>query len=100
MLIHNTISIDSVIVRNNSLFASEIGDELVCLDEISGNYYGLNCTGKFIWELLKQPTTVRCVIDQMRVEYPTIISLHEDILTYLNALYDSNDKTRLIEIVE
>ena len=94
----NTISIDTVIVRNNDLFMNEIDDELVCLDEISGNYYGLNNTGKIIWEMIGEPKSVKNIIAEMQKSYPDVPNIADDILSYLNELHSSNDKNRLITL--
>lgn len=98
MSAQNTISIDTVIVRNNDLFMNEIDDELVCLDEISGNYYGLNNTGKIIWEMIGEPKSVKNIIAEMQKSYPDVPNIADDILSYLNELHSSNDKNRLITL--
>lgn len=92
------ISMDTRIVRNNDIFMNEIDDELICLDEISGYYYGINATGKAIWEMIAEPKTVSDIICEMQKNYPDVTTLADDILKYINRLYSSNEKNRLINI--
>ena len=61
----NELPMDRVIVRNDSLFTAPFDDDLVCLDEATGHYYGLNKTARIIWEMLESPITLQGVIEVM-----------------------------------
>lgn len=41
--------------RNECVFAAEIDQELVMMDEASGYYFGLNPIAKHLWEILAEP---------------------------------------------
>ena len=47
----------TLIVKNDQLLASQIGQEAVMMCAETGKYYGLNETGTCIWNLLAAPTT-------------------------------------------
>ncbi len=42
-------------IVNKNVSSSEIGDELALLQPESGQYFTLNQTGTFVWQLLKEP---------------------------------------------
>jgi hypothetical protein len=73
--------------RKNGLLVSELGNEIVMMDIESGNYIGLNETGKAIWEMIEQPVKVDELIKQLLARYE--ISYEEcsqDTLEYLNKM--------------
>ncbi|OGT32039.1 MAG: hypothetical protein A3E87_10865 [Gammaproteobacteria bacterium RIFCSPHIGHO2_12_FULL_35_23] len=47
----------SMLTRNQSIFASAIDDELVMMDGDQGLYFGLNSVARKIWEILEKPTS-------------------------------------------
>ena len=94
-----SVELDSIVVRNNELFTASIDDELVCLDETSGNYYGLNSTGAIIWEMMKEPVSVQKIIDNVLAQYLEARDvIANDIVTYLNALYTAHENMRLVTV--
>jgi len=95
----NIISKDTIIIRNNELFMSDIDDELICLDEKSGCYYGLNYIGKMIWEMIAGPLSVQKIIENLQEQYPSVLTLADEVVNYLHELYYANEKNRLIEII-
>jgi Coenzyme PQQ synthesis protein D (PqqD) len=41
---------------------SQLADETVLMDTVSGDYMGLNPVGTVIWDLLQQPQTVATLV--------------------------------------
>lgn len=69
-LLIKTIPSDAIISRNNVFVSMLFDDELACLDESTGNYFGLNATGRIIWELLESPLTLQVILDNLSLEFP------------------------------
>lgn len=82
------ITPETVISRKkDGLLVSELGNEMVMMDVESGNYIGLNETGKVIWEMIEQPVKVDELIKQLTIKYD--ISYEEcskDTLEYLQKM--------------
>lgn len=73
--------------RKDGLLVSELGNEMVMMDIESGNYIGLNETGRVIWELIEQPLKVDDLIKQLLNRYE--IDYEEcsrDTIEYLNKM--------------
>lgn len=51
------------------VMAREVGDEVVLLDLVSGNYYGLDRVGARVWQLLGEGLGPAQVCDQMEGEF-------------------------------
>ena len=64
------IQSDTIISRNNAFVSMLFDDELACIDESTGNYFGLNAMGRLIWELLEVPLTLQAIIDTLSSEFP------------------------------
>lgn len=64
------ISLDTVIARNPSFISIRLDDELACVDESTGGYFGLNPTGAMIWEMLESPLTLQEIIEYFLLEFP------------------------------
>ena len=47
----------------------ELEGEAVILNLQDGIYYGLNCVGLRIWELIQQPRTLGAILDALLEEY-------------------------------
>lgn len=56
--------------RNNAFKTMVMDGELACIDEETGNYFGLNPTGKIIWDLLAKPHTVGQVMTHVAKAFP------------------------------
>jgi len=84
----SNITTETIVSRKkDGLLVSELGNEMVMMDIDSGNYIGLNETGKVIWELIEQPVKVEELIKQLTIRYD--IGYDEcsiDTLEYLNKM--------------
>jgi hypothetical protein len=63
------IPLQSIIGRNEDVFAGQIDDEMVMVSIQSGNYFVLNLTARRIWELLETPLSIADVCDKLVQEY-------------------------------
>jgi hypothetical protein len=87
-----------VSVSRGSIFRN-LGDETVILNIESNVYCGLNEVGARIWELLKEPKSVKEIQDTLLEEYEVeidqckneLLTLLQDLLD--NELIDVKDKT-------
>ena len=81
--------------KKQGLLISELGNELVMMDIDQGNYIGLNETGKAIWELLDEPTSVEALIKKLVSLYEiSIDECRDDTLEYLNKM----NEQKLLEV--
>jgi hypothetical protein len=84
----SSITTETIISRRkDGLLVSELGNEMVMMDIESGNYIGLNETGRAIWEMIEEPVKVDDLIKQLTTKYE--ISYEEcsaDTLEYLNKM--------------
>lgn len=80
---------DTIIQRRNDLLFNEIDGEVVMLSIENGEYYGLDRVGAKIWELIKEPLSIRHLVEKLMGEYEIdkeqCIS---DTLTFINKLAD------------
>ena len=61
-----TLTKDTIVARNeNNFLTSQIGDEIVMMDLVEGNYIAINKMGSVIWKFLDKPASVTAVINQL-----------------------------------
>jgi hypothetical protein len=83
------ITSDAVVKAANDRISAEVGDELVILDLISGQYFGLDGVGRSIWELIQQPRRVEDIRRALVFEYEVDQSVCEaDVLAFLQSMAD------------
>ena len=83
------------LVRNNNLFSSAVDDELMMMDEVSGNYFGLNPIAAAIWQLLEKPMPYSQLIQILADIYDvTIDECEKDTQNFLSELL----KNKLINV--
>jgi hypothetical protein len=78
----------SRLIRNSDLLSTDLDGEIVLMSIERGNYYGMELTGRWIWELLAQEQTVAELCRQLSLEYdvePT--TCERDVLTFLEELH-------------
>ena len=64
-----TTSLDTLVARNEGLIEAKIDNEIVALDVATGTCYGLNRVGARIWDLIRTPTRVGDICEQLLAEY-------------------------------
>ena len=63
------IETDARVVARDVPVASTIDEELVVLNERTGEYQGLTGIGPEVWDRIQDPVTVGTVVDQVMAEY-------------------------------
>jgi len=63
------ISIRSIVVATKNQVSCALGDESAILNMQNSVYYGMNSVGTRVWNLLKQPRSIREIRDALLEEY-------------------------------
>src|SRR5690606_30518418 len=64
------ISLNTTVARNTDKYiASQLGDEIVMMDNDNGNFLSVNRVASDIWNLLDMPLTVHVIIDKLAETY-------------------------------
>lgn len=63
------LSLHSVVVAAKEQVSCSLGDESAILNMKNSVYYGMDAVGTRVWNLLRQPRSVREVCDTMLAEY-------------------------------
>ena len=79
----------------DSVMARQVGDETVILDLASGNYFGLDGVGGYIWQLMNDGKTLVEICDAVQAKYDVARS---DIERDLLALAADLQSRRLIAL--
>jgi len=80
---------DTVLQRKSDLLFNEIDGEIVMLSIENGEYYGMDKVGSRIWELLRQPCTLKSLVANLMKEYEVSEQqCNIDTLVFINKLYD------------
>ncbi len=74
-----------------SLLYSKVGDEIVLLTVESGKYFKVDSIGSRIWELIKEPSTIDNVCNQLLEEYDVSREqCLEEMIPFLEKLKEDN----------
>jgi hypothetical protein len=74
---------------------SQLADETVLMDTVSGDYMGLNPVGTVIWELLQQPHTISSMVSALLSRYEvTEAQCQQELESFLQEL----DKRKMLTI--
>lgn len=66
----NRIKPDSIVKRKHQdLLSSQLGDDLVFMDNNNGDYLGFNKVANDIWKQLESPAKVQDLIDYLLTKY-------------------------------
>jgi hypothetical protein len=63
------LSLETFVRQGPGLIEAQIDNEIVALNVDTGTCYGLNKVGARIWNLIRQPTRVRDIRDQLLTEF-------------------------------
>jgi hypothetical protein len=86
----------TVVVASASQTSTRVEGEVVILDLSGGAYYGLNAVGARIWELMREPKTLRDIRDRIVDEFDVDPQRCErDLVALVGELLDR----RLAEVV-
>lgn len=85
----NELMLDSIVTAATEQVSCELSGEAAILDLRSGVYYGLNETGAFIWNRIKEPASVRAIRDAMAAEFEVdVVQCERDLQRILRELVD------------
>jgi hypothetical protein len=66
---------------------SQLADETVLMDTVSGDYMGLNPVGTAIWELLQEPQTISSLVTVLTSRYEVTEDLcRQEVAPFLQEL--------------
>ena len=76
--------------RNPELLAVDMDGETVMMDMISGNYFGINAVGSYIWEILEAEHTLDEILKSLESQFETSESdtVQEDIVGFLSDMVE------------
>ena len=81
------LTLSSTVVVTPDQASADMAGETVMLNLTSGEYYGLNATGAFVWRAIQQPQVVRSVRDAMLRKYDISVEQCEcDLMAVLDAM--------------
>jgi len=82
----------------DDLLVTEFGDELVILNLKDGVYYGLAGVGVHVWALVKEPTDIAAICDEITARFEVDrAECERDIRALVDALA-SNGLVRVVEV--
>lgn len=83
------LSDETKIVRQNNLTFSTIDDEVIMMNALKGEYYGLNNTATVVWELLEKEISFKELIDKLLTKYnvnkATCLKEVEELLSHMKS---------------
>jgi len=92
------IAIDEIVFqRTGGKISADLEGEEIILDMESGQYFGLNEVGQFIWKQLERPCSFRVILRSMLSEYDvTEEECRSDLKIFLKGMVGAG----LVQIVE
>lgn len=91
------LTLDTIVKQKEGYIVSDMGSEKVMFSMESGKYYNLGEIGGDIWELIKEPVSIRelvsILVEHFHVTHPKCES---HVLSFLQQL----DENGLIEVLE
>ena len=66
---HEALPLNVMLIRNPDIFASEIDDEMVMMDDAQGLYFGLNSVARKIWNSLETPRRYEILLNALLESY-------------------------------
>lgn len=88
---NNSITSDALLQRKPNLLFNEIDGEVVLLSLENNEYLGMDRVGSHIWEMLKQPISVKNLVFSLIGDYQVNEQqCMEDTMAFLKKLEDKN----------
>ena len=84
------MTLRDIIIIPDTLFAQEVDEEMVILDTVSQEYFGLDQTGAVIWQHLSEHGALQKTYESMREVYAVNDEqLEADICRFVQELVDA-----------
>jgi hypothetical protein len=66
------ITPDSIVVAAKDQISTQVDDEAALLNLKTGVYFGLDPMGAYIWQMLREPVSVRALVARLQEDYSNI----------------------------
>lgn len=81
------MTLETKVQLDPELLYSKIGDEIVLLTIDSGKYFKVDAVGSRIWEIIKEPTTIKTLLNQLIEEYEVSFEeCQQDVMSFMERL--------------
>jgi hypothetical protein len=86
------MQMQTILKRNPEPLAVDMDGETVMMDMESGNYFGINSVGSYIWNLLENECTLQSILDsvQQHFEINNDDTVEADITAFLSDMLEQN----------
>lgn len=82
-----TLTLDTIVEASRDHLASDLPDETVILNLPRSTYFGVAGVAREIWEMLKQPTSLRAVRDALAERYDVpAADVERDVFAFVEEL--------------
>lgn len=82
-----SLSPESIVVATRDNLASDLPDETIILNLPRGRYFGVNGVAREIWEMLREPTSVREIAESIAGRYDApAADVERDVYAFLDEL--------------
>lgn len=82
-----SLSPESIVVATRDNLASDLPDETIILNLPRGRYFGVNGVARDIWEMLREPKTVREIAESIAGRYDApVADVERDVYAFLDEL--------------
>lgn len=90
------MNISDTIDKVDKFLSTQVGDDLIVYNDISGNYLGLGETGTAIFSLINGPVRISSLVDQLEQSYDVDRKeLEADVMSFLEQL-KAHDLIRIL----
>ena len=92
------ITPDSVVVAAKEQISTQVDEEAALLNLKTGVYYGLDSMGAYIWQMLREPVTVRELEATLQKDYENVDAeiVANDLRVFLSSMIEAG----LVEVAE
>lgn len=85
--ITETITLNTTLKRSDTILVQNLDEDVVMANIDSGHYFGIDRTGRRIWELLESPATVTEICAGISREYAVdAATCEQEVLAFVNEL--------------
>ena len=90
------MEISDTIDKTDKFMGTQVGDDLIVYNDVSGNYLGLGETGTAIFGLIDGPVRISSIMDQLAQSYDVERTVLEaDVMSFLDQLM-THDLIRIV----
>ena len=84
------LSLQTIVARRDEPLTARVDDDLVMLDPRQSRYFGVDPTGRRIWELLEEPRSVESLCTALQDEFEVSAeTCRADVLAFLEQMSDA-----------